>query len=772
MIDERRNQIKTCLQNEPPFCTAVCPFGLDVCGFMEKMQQGRYNAAFRAYSNAVGFPGIVAHLCDEPCKKVCIRGKKRGIKRGGFQKSRSETVAASEGMLFDGALSEDKFLQAQSVTDGPIAMRLLERAAMDYATRKNPNSYNMPQKKKRIAIIGAGISGLSCALRLCSKKYDVTLYEQSDRIGGHLWDVLPPKLFLNEIEHQFMHESYTLCLNRTISKFTERTETSEFQSAHKSNFAPLSGSTEPAEENQWCIEGLKSKFDAVYIATGKGGDDFGLERDEKGAFATTEPGIFMGGQVTGNHCSSCQAMADGLQAVHAIERYIKVGSMNAPYSSRGTRLRMDPDPIEVVFPVLPADGERYTKDEALQEAGRCLKCACDACMRHCDLMYHSKKFPRQIADDVEATIHPGTLAGDGTIATRFISTCTHCGLCETVCPQGIDMGEFLLQSHHIMAKKGAMPWAFHDFWLRDMAFSNGDEAKLILTPKEDKNGFINRLDTTKHEEKQRRRGDHHDLDLQPNPRYLFFPGCQLGATDPGYVTESYVYLLARYSDTALMLHCCGAPAEWAGEKSLHGEVIATIQDTWISLGKPTFIFACSTCKKMFKRYLPEVEGRFLYSLLLEWGVSINGNRNQNENDDEVENINGTMDHHDGESGQVVSVFDPCSSRNELELQHAVRQLTKQLGFILEPLPMEGALAQCCSFGGHIAVANPEFTHEVILSRIRQNDRPFVTYCINCRTVFASAGKPVFHILDLLFGIHDSDDVPRRVAGGCFQPQAP
>ena len=699
MMEQEKARIKTCLQNEPPFCTAVCPFGLDVRGFIEKMQQGRYNAAFRAYSNAVGFPGIVAHLCDEPCKSACIRGKKR----------------------------------KEGHPDGAIALRLLERAAVDYATRKNPNNYNMPPKNRRIAVIGAGISGLACTLRLCSKKYDVTLYEQSDRIGGHLWGVLPSELFLKEIEHQFMHESYSLVLNRRIT---------------------ASDVSSGGDNNALTIEMLKDTFDAIYIATGRGGDDFDLKEDNGGAFASTEPGIFIGGEVTGEACGSCQAMADGLQAVHAIERYIKVDSMNAPKPDRGTRLRMHLDQIEAVPPVLPGNGEAYTGDEALREAKRCLRCSCDACVRHCDLMYHSKKFPLKIADDVEATIHPGTLAGDGTIATRFIATCTHCGLCKTVCPQGIDMGEFLLQSHRIMTAKGAMPWAFHEFWLRDMAFSNGDDAALILRSKGNKDGEIKFGDVTKWKNPKACDG----LAPKENVHYLFFPGCQLGGADPRYVIESYTRLLARDADTALMLHCCGASAEWAGEEALHGEVIATLRHAWRLLGEPTIIFSCPTCKQMFQRYLPEIKGTFLYPMLLEQGVPVRGWEKRDLlpqcRNGGNEKSSADVDGDDAGDGCVVSIFDPCSSRDEPQLQQAVRELTEAAGFTIEPLPLEGKYAQCCSWGGHIFVANPEFTQEVIRSRVRQNHHPLITYCINCRSVFASVGKPVLHILDLLFGLHD------------------
>jgi len=192
--------------------------------------------------------------------------------------------------------------------------------------------------------------------------------------------------------------------------------------------------------------------------------------------------------------------------------------------------------------------------------------------------------------------------------------------------------------------------------------------------------------------------------------------------------ESYRWLLMQKPDTALMLGCCGAPAEWAGEKKFHGEVMLKLREDWLSLGKPKAIFACPTCQQMFQHYLPEIEGIFLYELFIEWGISIS---------------------QEG-AGEIVSVFDPCSSRKETELQQSVRQLAKQAGFQLDPLPMEGKFAQCCSWGGHASIASPFHSREVVKSRISQNDNTYITYCVNCRDIFASAQKPVYHILDILF----------------------
>ncbi|MDD4603331.1 MAG: FAD-dependent oxidoreductase [Bacteroidales bacterium] len=617
--------VAECLQNEPAFCSVECPFNLDVRDFIGKVQQGRLSVAYKTFQYAVGFPGIVTALCGEPCKQVC----------------------------------------AMKDSGGAISMQLLEKASVDFARNKDPEQYNMPPKDKKIAIIGAGISGLACALRLTTKKYNVTVFEKSDCIGGHLYKLLSPEIFIKDIERQFKYERYTLNFNTDISDI---------------------GNLE---------------YDAFYVATGKGGNDLGA--------ASGKDGVFMGGSLTG--ADTMYAIAQGLNTAAAIEKYVKTGIMTRLEGPSGTKLLREGLQIISCNIVLPASGNAFTKDEALAEAKRCLKCACNACIRYSPLMNYFRKFPKRIAEEVEVTIKPMTLDGNGTVATRLISTCNHCGLCKEVCPKNIDVGEFLLQSHRTMHDQGAMPWAFHEFYLRDMDFSNHEAALARLPRGYDKS------------------------------RYVFFPGCQLGASDPQYVIKSYQFLIERFPDTALMLSCCGAPAHWAGDEAIHDKALAQIKTDFIKLGNPKAIFACSTCKQMFQRYLPEIESDFLYNIMAEKGIVPARKIKE----------------------KIVSVFDPCTSRYESDLHKTIREMAIGAGFHLEPLPMEGNLAQCCSYGGQVAITYPPYADNLVKTGIEQNNNPYITYCANCRDIFAAAGKQTWHILDILFDLGDENRVSPTVS---------
>ncbi|HVI40755.1 MAG TPA: NAD(P)-binding protein, partial [Anaerovoracaceae bacterium] len=175
-MEQYLKNFKTCLQKEIPYCAAECPFHIDILDFIEKMKRGGFKAAFKTYRNAVGFPLIASNLCHEPCRGVCP-GKE---------------------------------------TDCAIELRMLEKACISFSEDSAPTDYNLPMKKKKVAIIGAGVSGLACALRLCMKKYEVEIFEAKDRIGGSLWSLLDSEIFLTDIEEQFKHEKYALHLNTLV----------------------------------------------------------------------------------------------------------------------------------------------------------------------------------------------------------------------------------------------------------------------------------------------------------------------------------------------------------------------------------------------------------------------------------------------------------------------------------------------------------------------------------------------------------------------------
>ncbi len=77
-------------------------------------------------------------------------------------------------------------------------------------------------------------------------------------------------------------------------------------------------------------------------------------------------------------------------------------------------------------------------------------------------------------------------------------------------------------------------------------------------------------------------------------------------------------------------------------------------------------------------------------------------------------------------------------------------MLEKLGQPLADLPMSGELTECCGFGGLMDNANPALARKVAQARVGQSEADFLTYCAMCREQLARTGKPVLHILDLLF----------------------
>lgn len=596
---EFAQELKKCLADQPPFCSSACPFPFDVRDFLKKCRRGSFNSAYRVFANAVAFPRIVCDICPRYCEQACIR---TGVDTG-------------------------------------VRIRALEQAAVGLATRTEPDAFPLPPKDKTVAVIGASLAGLGCALRLAARKYTVVVYEKGDALCPELSAFLPAETYLPEIRRQLKNESID---------FRFRTPVTDIRDI-------------PA--------------DAVFLAT------------DAPVAGVGDPRVFAG--IPGHPVDK---LAYALRAAGAIEGYLKSGIARPPEEKTPTLLRPELFTLE---PQAAVGCPPFDKQTAQAEAARCIDCRCDACVRSCDLMTYYEKYPKRIEEEVEVTIHPGTLDGNGTVATRLISTCSHCGACEHVCPQGIDVGAFLLQSHRTMTEKGAMPWVFHDFWLRDMAFSNDCAVTCI----------------------------------RENSRYLFFPGCRLGASDPRYTERSFSWLSEQEERTSLYTGCCGAPALWAGEHALWEENRAHILSVWEKAGRPTFVLACTTCSRLFAQYFPQIETVLLYTLMRDAELP------QSE-------------------GMAVDLFHPCASIDRENVRADARALCENLG--LSPAPETG-IPRCCGWGGQTQIANPRYFAAVVQARTENVMLPLIVYCANCRDVFAKAGKRVYHILDLAFGLDAAGD---------------
>ena len=139
-------------EDKTPPCSAACPVGNDIVAFIQKIALGDFEGSWNVIKEENPFPGICGRVCFHPCEAKCNRGK----------------------------------------YDEPIAIHALERFVADFASNLNEKIEKVPgARKEKIAIVGSGPAGLSCAYHLARLHYDVTVFESSSSAGGMLRSGIP-----------------------------------------------------------------------------------------------------------------------------------------------------------------------------------------------------------------------------------------------------------------------------------------------------------------------------------------------------------------------------------------------------------------------------------------------------------------------------------------------------------------------------------------------------------------------------------------------------
>jgi len=159
-------------------------------------------------------------------------------------------------------------------------------------------------------------------------------------------------------------------------------------------------------------------------------------------------------------------------------------------------------PVARVVPMDPVLG--YSREEAAQEALRCMQCECMECAKACLYIERYGAYPKRYARQVFSNerVPLGALH----TKNQFVNSCSECGLCEVVCPNNFNMGDLCAQARRTMVANKLMPESFHEFALQDMAYSLSEHCAL-----------------TRNEPGR------------SASAWLYFPSCQLCGTSPAEV---------------------------------------------------------------------------------------------------------------------------------------------------------------------------------------------------------------------------------------------
>jgi len=162
---QAKEEAVRCLNCKNPGCVAGCPVNVPIPQFIQHIKQGEFDQAYGVITSTNSLPGVCGRVCpqEEQCEKGCVLIK----------------------------------------TGKPIAIGNLERFASDFARKaglkdlhkENPNG-------KKVAVVGSGPSGLTCAGDLARLGYEVTVFEALHTPGGVLVYGIPefrlPKSIVSE----------------------------------------------------------------------------------------------------------------------------------------------------------------------------------------------------------------------------------------------------------------------------------------------------------------------------------------------------------------------------------------------------------------------------------------------------------------------------------------------------------------------------------------------------------------------------------------------
>ena len=148
-MEEAMEEAQRCLNCKNAQCVKGCPVSIDIPGFIEKVKGGNIEEAYQVISESSALPAVCGRVCpqESQCEGKCIRGV------------RGEAVSIGK----------------------------LERFVADWAREQGIRPEGAKEKKgKKVAVIGSGPAGLTCAGDLAKMGYDVTIFEALHEPGGVL----------------------------------------------------------------------------------------------------------------------------------------------------------------------------------------------------------------------------------------------------------------------------------------------------------------------------------------------------------------------------------------------------------------------------------------------------------------------------------------------------------------------------------------------------------------------------------------------------------
>ncbi len=151
-FDEERSLVEAsrCLECKEPLCIDGCPVGIDIRSFIQAVLAHDFDGAVKKIREANYLPAICGRVCpqESQCESLCVLGKKLT----------------------------------------PVAIGKLERFVADYESSHSlfQTPHIAERRREKVAVVGSGPAGLTCAAELAQKGYGVTVFEALHALGGVL----------------------------------------------------------------------------------------------------------------------------------------------------------------------------------------------------------------------------------------------------------------------------------------------------------------------------------------------------------------------------------------------------------------------------------------------------------------------------------------------------------------------------------------------------------------------------------------------------------
>lgn len=152
--DAALDEAARCLNCKHKPCVQGCPVRIDIPAFIQKVNEGDFEEAYQVIAKASSLPAVCGRVCpqESQCEKVCVRGIKHD----------------------------------------PVGIGRLERFVADWHMEHTDGSVEAPKKNgHKVAVIGSGPAGLTCAGELARRGYEVTIFEALHTAGGVLMYGIP-----------------------------------------------------------------------------------------------------------------------------------------------------------------------------------------------------------------------------------------------------------------------------------------------------------------------------------------------------------------------------------------------------------------------------------------------------------------------------------------------------------------------------------------------------------------------------------------------------